>query len=188
MPRTPDEIRLVKARDEAALLEREVSGTTVLMEDQATFDSVTQALPRHRRAHFACHARSDLTDPSASCLLLYDHESRALTVHDITALRLDQELAFLSACTTARPGVTLPDESIHLAAAFNLAGYRHVIATLWPIRDSVALKFATSFYTSLSGECITDALAYRLQQSTHLLRAESPRTPSAWAPHIHIGP
>jgi hypothetical protein len=54
----------------------------------------------------------------------------------------DAELAFLSACSTARPSGRLADEAIHLASAFQLAGYRHVIGTLWPIGDWPAVEYA----------------------------------------------
>ncbi|GAA0408015.1 hypothetical protein Acor_80840 [Acrocarpospora corrugata] len=52
---------------------RERSGkVTVLRDAKATRAAVTAALGDHRRAHFACHARSDLDDPSAGHLLLHD--------------------------------------------------------------------------------------------------------------------
>jgi CHAT domain-containing protein len=41
-----------------------------------------------------------------------------------------RELAFLSACHTATGSPRGLDEAIHLAAAMQLLGYRHVIATL----------------------------------------------------------
>jgi CHAT domain-containing protein len=44
------------------------------------------------------------------------------------------QLAFLSACQTARnPARDLLDEAIHLASAFQLAGYPHVVGTLWSV-------------------------------------------------------
>ena len=84
-------------------------------------------------------------------MLLTDHRQRPLTVVDVARLRLDDAgLAFLSACSTARPGGRLADEAIHLASAFQLAGYRHVIATLWPIGDQHAVDIADDIYTTLT--------------------------------------
>jgi CHAT domain-containing protein len=79
-------------------------------------------------AHFACHATNNVATPSRSGLLLHDD---LLPVTAITGLRLaDAELAYLSACTTGRSSWEHPDEAIHLAGAFQLASYRHVIGTL----------------------------------------------------------
>lgn len=114
----------------------------------ATHDAVTSALPDHDCVHFACHGYSDLDNPSASYLLLAD---RPLSVTDLTHMRLpNAELAFLSACTTARAGTALPDEPIHLAAACQLAGYRHVIASLWPISDTDTVWLAETFYGTVA--------------------------------------
>jgi CHAT domain-containing protein len=52
-------------------------------------------------------------------------------------------------CLLARPGGRLADEVIHLASAFQFAGYRHVIATLWPIGDWPAATFAADVYNIL---------------------------------------
>ena len=134
MPHTPGASDLPGAQAEAAGLQRRFPGrVTVLTGPQATHDTVLAALPAGRWAHFACHGASDLSNPSASCLLLTDHRQRPLTVVDVARLRLDDAgLAFLSACSTARPGGRLADEAIHLASAFQLAGVpacdRHLVA------------------------------------------------------------
>jgi CHAT domain-containing protein len=106
MPHTPGAPDLPGAQAEAAGLHRRLPGRiTVLTGTQATHDTVLAALPAGRWAHFACHGASDLTNPSASCLLLTDHQQRPLTVVDVARLRLDGAgLAFLSACSTAQPG------------------------------------------------------------------------------------
>ena len=94
---------------------------------------------------------SDFEDPSSSRLLLDDYKSHPLTALDLSSARMEGlELAFLSACTTARIGRDLPDESLHLGAACQLAGYRHVIATLWPILDHDALIVTRTIYDALS--------------------------------------
>lgn len=53
-------------------------------------------------------------------------------------------LAFLSACTTAVGSAGLPDEAIHLTSAFQLAGYAHVIGTLWPAADAASADLPQS--------------------------------------------
>jgi CHAT domain len=58
-----------------------------------------------------------------------------------------RDLAFLSACQTAAGSVRLLDEAIHLAAAMQFVGYRHVIATLWTIDDSQAPRSSLHGWT-----------------------------------------
>jgi hypothetical protein len=188
MPHTQDAGDLPGAEQEAALLEKKFPGrTAVLPGARATFASVTAALPGCRWAHFACHAASNLTEPSASRLLLSDYQSHPLTVLELNRLLLDEaELAFLSACATARTGTRLPDEAIHLASAFQLAGYRHVISTLWPIADRPAVRVAEVFYAGVS---VTgaDGAARALRDATRRRRGLIASKPSMWAAHIHSG-
>lgn len=67
---------------------------------------------------------------------------------DISRLRLrDVHLAYLSACSTTRTRPELADEAIHITGAFLLAGYRHVVGTLWPVVDRVCTQIAGTFYT-----------------------------------------
>ncbi|MGO9724317.1 MAG: CHAT domain-containing protein [Streptosporangiaceae bacterium] len=158
----------------------------------ATSDSVSEAMPRYPWAHFACHAANRLDNPSASCLLLHDYADRPLTVLSVARLSLDHaELAFLSACSTARTGAALPDEAINLGSAFQLAGYREVVATLWPVADRPAVCLAAMFYETLSAAGTAaetaDGAAMALHQATRRLRGTLADQPSAWAAHVHSG-
>ncbi|WP_427925519.1 CHAT domain-containing protein [Streptomyces sp. cg40] len=47
----------------------------------------------------------------------------------------DTFLAFLSACDTFTAGDVVPDECLTVGSAPQLTGYRHVIATQWPVCD-----------------------------------------------------
>jgi CHAT domain-containing protein len=193
MPHTPGQCDLPGAAEEAATLKRLWPGQVSVLGLPETPAASTQAvaaqLPSHRWVHFACHGHSDPDDPSASHLQLADG---SLTVADLTHTRLPAaELAFLSACTTGRTGARLSDEPIHLAAACQLAGYRHVVASLWPISDYYSTKLADSFYTILQtagANPLSDASAVALHRAARELRVPNRAQPSIWAPYIHIGP
>jgi CHAT domain-containing protein len=176
------------ARAEAEFFERAMPGAHTLRAGAAaTHATVTADLRTHAYAHFACHGGQDLDNPSAGALYLRD---KPLTVLDVAELDLAHaELAYLSACRTAVGGTTLPDEAIHLAAALQLTGYRHVVATLWTITDRTAVEVAASVYTALingSGLDLTD-VARVLHRTVRALRDADPRDPTRWVPYIHSG-
>jgi CHAT domain-containing protein len=156
----------------------------------ATVADVLEALPTSRWAHFACHALSDLTQPSSSRLLLGDGRDHPLSIMDVLELDLGGvELAFLSACATARPAPNLIDEVVHLASAFRMAGYRHVVATLWPVGDRSAALISEQFYRGLAERGNSAAAApIALHAAVRQLRDRIPDRPSKWAAHVHVGP
>jgi CHAT domain-containing protein len=96
----------------------------------------------------------------------------------------------LSACRTAQGDAALADESIHLAAAFQLAGYRHVIGTLWNLRDTAAPEIAREVYARVANPNAShDDTATALHEAVLQLRQLPGFTgPIAWAPYIHFGP
>ncbi|MFC8661962.1 CHAT domain-containing protein, partial [Streptomyces sp. NPDC057199] len=143
-------------------------------------------------AHFACHGSSHPTDPSQSLLLLHDWQQDPLTVASLAPVNLDHaRLAYLSACsTTFTRSQQLLDESIHLTAAFQLAGFPHVIGTLWEINDTYAADIADSFYARLTDSeknVDTSRAAHALHDTIRSLRDQLPLTPSLWAAHLHAG-
>jgi tetratricopeptide (TPR) repeat protein len=187
LPHTPGEHDLPGALEEAALLAR-LFDTALLEGPSATWDEVRNSIPRYPYAHFACHGESNLDDPSSSCLLLHDADHRRLTVLDVTALQLGRaEFAYLSGCSTARTGSVLIDESIHLAGAFQLAGYRQVIATLWPVGDRPAARIAEHVYTDIARNGSTEAAAHALHEAIRQVRSFQAKRPSVWAAHTHVG-
>jgi CHAT domain-containing protein len=76
-----------------------------------------------------------------------------------------------------------------LAAACQLAGYRHVIASLWPIGDADTATLTTNFYTTLLTAPTTPTNpAVALHHATRTLRDPNRDQPSHWAPYTHTGP
>ncbi|WP_143660436.1 CHAT domain-containing protein [Streptomyces sp. JHA26] len=149
---------------------------------QATADAVRAALTSHTSAHFACHAASDPDDPSAGHLLLHDGP---LSVLDVSALDLTGvRLAVLSACETSLGAHRVPDESLHLVSAFQLAGYPQVVGTLWQVNDLVARTVAVDLHEGVSaGEDVATALHH----AVHRCRERFDKTPTLWAAYLHSG-
>ena len=80
------------------------------------------------------------------------------------------------------------DEAIHLTSAFQLAGFRHVIASLCPIEDRIAAEAAGLFYRMLPDSPDASTGATAPQDVTHNLRTEYPDHPDLGAALIHHGP
>jgi len=122
-------------------------------------------------------------EASDSAVLLYDG---ALTVLDIARTRpAGAELAYVSACRTAAGSAPLRDEAQHLVAGLQLAGFRHVVGTLWAVGDREAAETADRFYDVLRA-CGSPAVA--IASAAGRLRLDHPLEPSVWAGYVHFGP
>lgn len=157
---------------------------------------VLEHLPTHSFAHFACHGLSVPGDPSQSGLLLVEDGNAAiLTVGDLEQVNLEQaQIAYLSACSTAElSNVRLMDEAIHLANAFQIAGFQHVVGTVWAANDEAAGQIARRFYASLFELGTDENGEQQVARAVHKAvveyrdSAEVRRDIWKWAPFIHIG-
>ncbi|MEU6764897.1 CHAT domain-containing protein [Streptomyces sp. NPDC046853] len=180
------------ARREADQLARLLPDATLLADASATHSAVVSTLPRHAYAHFACHALGDLDRPSGSRLVLHDHTERPLTVRDLARLRLPSvRLAYLSACDTLRTSPELADEAVHIVSAFQMAGFPHVVGSLWHVDDVIGADVALSVYDTLrrgDGTLDVARTAEALHHAVRTLRDTYPQTPSLWACQVHAGP
>ncbi|PNP75767.1 hypothetical protein FNYG_10845 [Fusarium nygamai] len=126
--------------------------------------------------HFAGHGDAKKSNPLDSLILLKDWATNPLTVEtliDTNLVSTPPFLAYLSACGTGqvRQEESL-DEGMHLAGAFQLAGFRHVIGTLWEVNDKLCVDVASKMYEHLRDHGINDesvraALHHTLRQLRH---------------------
>jgi CHAT domain-containing protein len=183
-----------------------------LITPQPRKDDVLRQLGLSRIFHFAGHGKSDPTEPSKSCLLLEDWKTNPLTVGDLRSRKIQQEppfLAYLSACSTGANEVSgLLDEGIHLVSAFQLAGFRHVVGTLWEVSDRHCVDVARVLYETICDVGMTDwAVCLGLHQAIRALRntrvekAHEDRDATlvdsrnqtrdqiefSWVPYVHFG-
>ncbi|KAK2050996.1 hypothetical protein LY76DRAFT_599636, partial [Colletotrichum caudatum] len=145
---------------------------------------VLAALENCRIFHFAGHGGAH-PDPLQSLLLLKDWEKDPLMVESLLETNLSTRtpfLAYLSACGTGRIRDNRSiDESIHLTSAFQLAGFRHVIGTLWEVDDELC---------ALSDESISRGLhhATKTLRDKDIEPDKNARHEQAlWIPYVHYG-
>ncbi|KAM5353081.1 hypothetical protein ACJZ2D_017037 [Fusarium nematophilum] len=136
---------------------------------------VSLALESCRMFHFAGHGSTHPTEPLQSQLLLNDWDREPFTVASLLETSLTSNppfLAYLSACGTGQildEGSV--DESIHLANACQLAGFRHVVGTLWSVDDGLCVEMARMMYGFLRDEGMRDeSIGRGLHRATRMLR------------------
>jgi hypothetical protein len=136
---------------------------------------VTSHLRQCKIFHFAGHGCTDNDDPSKSHLLLEDWKNDPLMVATLLEMNIREcspFLAYLSACRTGQiKDEKFVNESIHLISAFQLAGFRHVIGTLWEVNDQLCLDMARITYKVMRDGGMTDKSVCRgLHNTTRELR------------------
>ncbi|OQV00561.1 CHAT domain-containing protein [Cladophialophora immunda] len=200
MPQTPGQRPLPGVDGEAkaiANVSKDVYNVEVLPQPAA--EGVLQKLSTTDIVHFACHAISDPFDPSKSHLLLQKPGAKGFVIDRLTLSQIagvvtegQAQLAFLSACSTAEVKASkLTDEGLHLANAFQVVGFGHVIGALWSANDEVSARLSELFYANLIEAGQTTSLgglvASALRNAVVQVRSEFSENPELWAPFIHLG-
>ncbi|MCJ1440094.1 MAG: hypothetical protein MMC23_000576 [Stictis urceolatum] len=110
--------------------------------------------------HFAGHGHTSESNSLYNSLLLEDWAMDPLTVENLLSVNLQKRspfLAYLSACGTGRiTNEKHLNENLHLISACRLAGFRHVIGTLWEVEDEKCLDISRTIYQSLVKDGLTD--------------------------------
>jgi CHAT domain-containing protein len=131
-----------------------------------------------RLLHFATHGRLDSNEPLLGGLAASDG---MVTVSDIFHWQLAAELAVLSACDTGKFG--RGEEYVGLSRAFQCAGARTLLVTLWSISDEATASWMKTLHGQLrQGKTLSQAH----QQATLELRKSQP-APFYWAPFVIWG-
>lgn len=149
-------------------------------------DAILGALPTSPVVHVASHAVADPLSPWDSGIEL---AATRLTVGEIARLDLSGAgLAYLSACETGLTRFGLADEAVHLAGAFQVAGYPQVIGGLWTVKDRIACKVADAVYADVLATGLDlDRVPRALHAAVEALRARFPAAPALWAAFVHHG-
>ncbi|MGW3917288.1 CHAT domain-containing protein, partial [Streptomyces sp. NPDC005070] len=174
---------------EARTVQRLVADSQVLRGSEATVANVAARLADYPFFHFTGHA--SLHEGTPRLRFAFDTEEGLDSRHLPRNLVADGALAYLSACETAADNRGFESGGWTLAASFQAAGYRHVIAMLGMVSDVAAMRIAVQVYELLGDsdgvlrpERSPRALHTALQETL----AASDFTSLAPANVVHLGP
>jgi len=194
--------RLPAARREADLVRSVFPDRThVFVDRRATEAAARRELASATIAHFACHAAVDADLPLDSSLVLSADagDEGLLQAWEIAEqVEVESGLVVLSACETARGAERGGEGILGLVRAFQVAGARSVLASLWRVDDESAAELMGRFYAGLAAGLPRDEALRRAQLELLdgpirtvrngreiELDASDPRH---WAPFVLIGP
>jgi CHAT domain-containing protein/ankyrin repeat protein len=145
-----------------------------------TASNLKPFLSEARLVHLATHGILDTDHALFSGLVLADD---LLTLPEISNWDLKAELVVLSACDTGLGKLGKGDDMVGLTRAFQLAGARSVLASLWPVSDKPTAVWMENFHGHLAkGAAPVDA-ARMAALETRKVYPE----PYYWAPFMLYG-
>jgi len=155
-------------------------GVKPLLGSDATVSSLKRLAGNARIVHLACHGLLDPIEPMASSLALTPEEGGdgLLEAYEVIRdIHLNADLVVLSACQTGL-GKTEGNEGINgMTRAFEYAGAKSVLVSLWSVDDKSTSDFMKLFYRAMKkGEPKDLALQYAENQQ----RKKYP-SPHDWA-------
>jgi CHAT domain-containing protein/tetratricopeptide (TPR) repeat protein len=168
-----------------------VAGGKTLTGAAATKDAFLRAAPRYRVLHLATHAQANDRAGHYSFLTFAPQngypQGERLYVSEIHGLRLNAELAVLSACETGLGQMYRGEGVISVARAFAAAGAHSIVQSQWVVNDAKTRDLMVFFYQNLKKDVPKD-LALQEAQKEYLrtFRGEEAH-PYFWAGFILIG-
>lgn len=180
---------------------QEVEGIAALYPKRSRTYLGAEATEEHAKAvgkdvryiHFAAHGLLDERFPLNSAIVLtipqkvaYGQENGLLQAWEIfEQVRLDADLVTLSACNTGL-GQDLSGEGlIGLTRAFQYAGARSVLASLWNVDDFRTMQLMEHFYQQLKAGTSKDEALRQAQLA--LIHSPASSSPFYWAAFSLIG-
>ncbi len=161
----------------------------LLLGERATGKDLRDALGafpgRLAAVHLACHGHLDTARPRLTGLALAGGE--VLTLDDVYRLRVEADLAVLSACETARGRIASGEGVLGLVRGFFHAGCPRVVVSDWRVPDASTGALMVAFYRQMAEQRLAPGAALRAAK-LDFLRAGGPRAhPREWAAFVLWG-
>jgi CHAT domain-containing protein/tetratricopeptide (TPR) repeat protein len=186
LPETEDEIKEI-----AKLLGVKTDPPDVLLNIRANETSLRDvSLKDYRYIHFATHAGlpGEVQGVKEPFILLGQVENKRnddgfLTLSEVLELTLDSDMVVLSACSTGKGRIIAGEGVANFARAFQYAGSRSALVSLWKVASKPAVEFMTTFYSYLQAG---NERAESLKRAREEIKAKYPN-PFYWAVFVLYG-
>jgi CHAT domain-containing protein len=180
----PQQLPSLPGAEEEASAIAPILKTKAIIGNNATKAAIVKQLPSARIVHLATHGLLDDIRGIGSAIALAPSgkDDGLLTAEQILDLKLNAELAVLSACDTGRGRIT-GDGVIGLSRSIIGAGVPSVIASLWQVPDAPTASLMTTFYQNFQKRS-DKAVALRQAMLTTMKQYPAPKD---WAAFTLIG-
>ncbi len=141
--------------------------------------------------HLAMHALVDEQNPMYSKLVFSNQtdtiDDGFLNTYELYNMKLNAQLAVLSACNTGF-GESLPGEGVvSLAQGFKYAGVESIVMTLWSVEDKSSADLMSLFYKYLSQK-MPKGIAMQRAKLDFIKNSDPLKShPYFWAAYMNIG-
>lgn len=158
--------------------------------DEKTFKGLS---PAYATIHLATHGVLDNRDPLYSHLLLTKTDGDvendgSLEAREIVNMRLNADLAVLSACETANGRISPGEGVIGMSWAFFVAGTRSMVVSQWRVSSASTSQLMKNFYQALARQQNRSNKSQALKEaSVRLLKDPRYRHPFYWAGFVLVG-
>jgi CHAT domain-containing protein/Tfp pilus assembly protein PilF len=174
-------------REAAAIAATHAGASRVYVGGEATEERFKQLAGEGTLIHLACHGLVDERSPLDSGLALAmpdsweaGRENGLLQAWEIfEQVRIDAELVTLSACSSALGKEMSGEGILGLTRAFQYAGARTVLASLWQVSDASTARLMEIFYRHLAEGQSKDVALQRAQRE--LIADPATAHPHHWA-------
>lgn len=148
------------AEEEAKAVIQTIPKSRAVLRKEATEAVLRENAAGFNYLHFATHGEFNADAPLNSALILAKDASNdgLLTVSKLYSMRLDIELATLSACETGLGKVANGDDVVGLTRGFLFAGASTIIASLWQVDDQATSELMRRFYEGVNDKNKREAL------------------------------
>lgn len=164
------------------------------LNEKASKQVFSRTAKEHKIIHIGTHAEADNSNPELSRLVFAKDvtdttalEDNYLYTYEIYNQDLSSNLAILTACETGKPTFQPGEGMISLAHAFNYAGSKSILTSLWSIDEESSTQIVSHFYEFLEKGLAKDE-ALRQAKLKYLENAyDEALSPQYWAGLILMG-